>query len=253
MPTFIPKLRTPYKNLLPPLTEEEEMALEADIEGRGLLQPILIDESNNVLDGHHRSGICCRLGVKCEIKVIHGFETEAEKRLFVIQSNFKRRNLDQIDKAKFRQQQIEIYGQLRQHDPKKWTLDKIAKQCGVDRTTVGKWFSNETSPIPKQDGRRKLTVEQEEEITEDLESGRSTSEVAKKHGISKGRVSQIKKTSKPGQESPSDSACLEDLEMEELIAEGEEHLKQALVCFFPFEDEILRVAVDDVLGSWFRL
>jgi ParB-like chromosome segregation protein Spo0J len=253
MPAFIPKLHTPYKNLLPPLTEEEELALEADIEGRGLLQPVLIDESNNVLDGHHRYGICCRLGVHCSTTVIAGLESDLEKRLFVLQSNGKRRNLDQAAQNQICQQQIEIYGQLRQHDPKKWTLDKIAKQCGVDRSTVGKWFSNETCPIPKQDSRRKVTVEQEEEIKQDLDSGGSTSEVAKKHGVSKGRISQLKKASKTPQKSEPDSVGLEDREMEELIAEGEEHLRQALVCFFPFEDEVAETAVNDILGSWFQL
>ena len=250
MPPFIPKLHTPYKHLLPPLEEEESLALEADIQSRGLLQPILIDESNNILDGHHRYGICCRLGVPFSTKVITGLESDLEKRLLVLQSNGKRRNLDQASQAQVRQQQIEIYRQLRQKDPKKWTLDKIAKECGVDRSTVGKWFSNETCPIPKQDSRRRITAEQEAAINHDLESGESTSEVAKKHGVSKGRISQLKKEA-------AQAALLEsekwDYEMEELITEGEEHLRRALDCFFPFDDEVAATAVREILGEWFSL
>lgn len=249
MPPFIPKLYTPYKNLLPPLTEEEEMALEADIEARGLLQPILIDESGNILDGHHRYAICCRLGVHCSTTVIAGLESDLEKRLFVLESNSKRRNLDQAGKELVRQQQIEIYGQLRQHDPKKWTLDKIAKQCGVDRSTVGKWFSNETCPSTKQDSRRKVTVEQEEEIKEDLESGGSTSEVAKKHGISKGRISQIKKAA--GKKPQGGYGAFSEGEREKLIAAGRDHLLQAVDCFVPFEDEVAKAAIDEILREWF--
>lgn len=253
MAPFIPKYQTPYKTLVPSLAEEEYQALESDIEARGVLQPILIDECNNILDGHHRYAICCRLGITCEAKVIRGLDGDLEKRLFVLQSNFKRRNLDQAGKDLVRQQQIEIYGQLRQKDPKKWTLEQIAKQCGVDRSTVGSWFSNETCPIPKQDARRKLTVEQEAEIAEELESGEPTSEVAKKHGVSKGRVSQIKKAATTEQKQPLDPASKEDLEMEELIAEGEEHLHRAMVCFFPFDDEVAATAVNEILGKWFAL
>jgi ParB-like chromosome segregation protein Spo0J len=247
MPPFIPKLNTPYKNLAPPLTEEEDLALEADIQSRGLLHRILIDESNNILDGHHRYGMCCRLGVHCSTKVITGLESDLEKRLFVLQSNFKRRNLDQAARKTVRQQQIEIYGELRQKDPKKWTLDKIAKECGVALATAAEWFSNFGSGIAKQDARRKIPVEKEQEIRQDLESGDSTSEVAKKHGVSKGRISQIRKHGKK----PSDVVCLEDREMEELIAKGEDHLRQAVDCFVPFDDEVAAAAINEILGEWF--
>ena len=120
----------------------------------------------------------------------------------------------------------------------------------MDRTTVGKWFSNETSPTPKQDSRRKITLDQQEEIRQDLGSGKSTNEVAKKHGISKGRVSQLRK--EPAQTCLSESERY-DSEREELIAEGEEHLQRVLDCFFPFDDEVAATAVRDILGEWFDI
>jgi transposase-like protein len=249
MAPFIPKLHTPYKDLLPPLTEEEEMALEADIRTNGQLSPVLIDEANNILDGHHRYQICCRIPITVQTKVIPGLRNDWEKRRIVYKSNFNRRNLDQAAKQEARQQQIEVYRNLRQFDPKTWTLQNIAMECGVHETTVGKWFSNETWLLPKQDARRKLTVEQEKQIAESLESGDSTSHVAKKHGVSKGRVSQIKKQAKKRPVEGRDD--LSKKERERLIAAGRDHLLQSVDCFVPVEDEVATAAIKEILGEWF--
>ena len=48
--------------LIPDLTDEEYLALKADIEKRGILIPVEIDKEGNILDGHHRAEICNELG-----------------------------------------------------------------------------------------------------------------------------------------------------------------------------------------------
>jgi Predicted transcriptional regulators len=48
------KLKTPYKDLLPPLKTSEREALAADIAMNGVMHPVVIDEDDNILDGHHR-------------------------------------------------------------------------------------------------------------------------------------------------------------------------------------------------------
>ena len=47
-------LKTPFSELLPPLSSEEFAALKADIKKDGVLNPILVDEEGNILDGAHR-------------------------------------------------------------------------------------------------------------------------------------------------------------------------------------------------------
>jgi hypothetical protein len=48
---------------LPDLTPEEYDALKAAIQGEGVLTPILLDEDDEVLEGHHRLRVCEELGL----------------------------------------------------------------------------------------------------------------------------------------------------------------------------------------------
>lgn len=52
----------PYQ-LLPPLTPDEYEALRDNIAIFGLLHPVVMDESGNVIDGHHRHRACVELGI----------------------------------------------------------------------------------------------------------------------------------------------------------------------------------------------
>jgi ParB-like chromosome segregation protein Spo0J len=247
-----PVLDTRYRGLLIALTDEEQAALEADIVNRGLLQPILVDEDNTILDGHHRYDVCIRQQVEITTRVVSGLESDLEKRLYVLQSNDKRRNSTKEEKENVRKQQIEIYRQLRVKDPKKWPFERIAKECGVGKSTVADWFRKDGTGSAKQDSRRTLAVGEERQILQEIESGTPVSEVAKNHGISRGRVSQIRKSARNLAET-TDEQTREDAEMEELIAEGEEYLRQAFDCFYPFDDEVARWAVEETFGRHFDI
>lgn len=68
--------------LLPPLTDEEYAELEADIVANGVLQPILVDEHNVTIDGHHRKQIADKHGLRCpSIKCPPNLTDEAKRTL----------------------------------------------------------------------------------------------------------------------------------------------------------------------------
>jgi len=81
--------------LLSPLRPEELAALEADIQKRGILVPVEIDEGGEILDGHHRAAIAARLGLTCPT-LVRRFDTEQEKREHAIKMNLARRHLDPV-------------------------------------------------------------------------------------------------------------------------------------------------------------
>ncbi|HJT33690.1 MAG TPA: ParB N-terminal domain-containing protein [Pirellulales bacterium] len=127
--------RTPYKHLLPPLSSEELAALRASIQANGVLQPVILDELNNVLDGHNRLAI----DPNAPRRVIRGL-SEAEKRAFVFASNMARRNLSPAQKKAALAAMKAVARALREEDPKKNTQKRIAELLGVSRACVEKWF-----------------------------------------------------------------------------------------------------------------
>ena len=49
-----PHILQEFAELLPPLTEEQRQALEADILQNGCYSPIIVDEELHIVDGHNR-------------------------------------------------------------------------------------------------------------------------------------------------------------------------------------------------------
>lgn len=77
---------------MPPLSPEEYAALEASIREHGVQVPILLDENNVVIDGHHRQKIATELGVPCPKR--HVFDlSDMEKRTLALTLNLDRRHL----------------------------------------------------------------------------------------------------------------------------------------------------------------
>ncbi len=78
---------------MPPLSPEEYAALEASICEHGVQVPILLDENNVVIDGHHRQKIATELGVPCPKR--HLFDlSDQEKRTLALTLNLDRRHLN---------------------------------------------------------------------------------------------------------------------------------------------------------------
>ncbi|MEX3562147.1 ParB N-terminal domain-containing protein [Corynebacterium phoceense] len=79
--------------VMPPLSADEYQDLFEDIKENGVLVPILVDEDEVVIDGHHRSKIAAELGIPCPEEIITG-KSEAEKRGMAFGLNLKRRHLN---------------------------------------------------------------------------------------------------------------------------------------------------------------
>jgi len=189
------ELKTPYENLVPKMRNREFDGFEASILEEGQKEAIEIDEENSVLDGHHRLKVLIKHGKPVLCRVVTGLESDLEKKAYVISKALNRRNLTAKSTEELREKQKKLYGELREKNPKEWTLDRIAKLCGVDRSLVGKWFRNGTDPITKPDARRKVTPEIAEQIEAELLTS-SGNKVAKKYGLGKATVSRIRNKGK---------------------------------------------------------
>ncbi len=189
--------KTPFATLLPAPSDEELAALEASLAEHGQREPVLVDEENNVLDGHNR----LRFLKDPEVRVVAGL-SPAEKEALVVECNTSRRNLSPEQRRQVRETQKRIAAELRAEDAKKWTQAKIARRLGTDQATVSRWLESTSNMqshnacIPEPDARRKVVEEAEEEIVVRVEDGEKQGEVAASAGVSQQRVSQIVKKHK---------------------------------------------------------
>lgn len=188
------ELKMPFENLLPPLSIEEYESLEASIKLEGIRDAIIIDEDDNILDGHHRYII----EPSAPTRVISGL-TDAEKRAFVLQSNYARRNLSPEQKKAVRQTMIGIAKALRAEDARKNTQARIAARLGVTQGVIAQWFSaggrghnitcNNMSARP--DARVKIPPKEQPKIADRTEKGESTAQIAADYGIAERTVRRI--------------------------------------------------------------
>lgn len=112
---------------MPPLSPEEYAALEASIREHGVQVPILLDENNVVIDGHHRQKIATELGVPCPKR--HVFDlTGLEKRTLALTLNLDRRHLN-------REQRRALIAASVKADPQLSDLQH-AKRTGASDKTV---------------------------------------------------------------------------------------------------------------------
>ena len=187
------KLKTPYANLLPPLKTSEREALAADIKANGVLHPVVIDEDGNILDGLHRYSI----DRNAPTRTVEGLSDE-EKQAYTIRANLARRNLSPDQAREVAKKQRAIAKDLREADPKKWTLKNLAALLGVDESTVSRWFTNlhtqDSKSEPPPDARVKLTTPAKEEVVRRIEAGDEQKQIAADFCVSEATVSKIKKS-----------------------------------------------------------
>lgn len=85
-----PRVSTEFRDILPPLSQSEFKALEADILEKGILQPILT--WNNVcIDGMHRLKIAKKYKLKYSVKVLK-FNSKEEAKVWIFEHQVGRRN-----------------------------------------------------------------------------------------------------------------------------------------------------------------
>ena len=80
----------PYSDLVRKLTDSEYTALRDDIAQRGVVVPVIVDEYNNVIDGHHRLRIAVELGLFPPMEIL-AYLDDDEKRSLAVDLNHRRR------------------------------------------------------------------------------------------------------------------------------------------------------------------
>jgi len=96
MTQIVLKVNPEYEKLVPPLTTAEYNALKESIKTEGQQLPIIINQDFEILDGHHRNKACLELDIEPDFEVKH-FEDKLSERLFVVEANLRRRQLNALD------------------------------------------------------------------------------------------------------------------------------------------------------------
>ena len=93
--------------MLPKLSKEEYEALKESIRTEGQHYPIIINREGVILDGHNRLRICRELGIEPKFEV-KNFADKFEEKLFVIDVNLQRRQLNAAQKVWLNLERYEI-------------------------------------------------------------------------------------------------------------------------------------------------
>ncbi|MCL1971210.1 MAG: ParB N-terminal domain-containing protein [Candidatus Bathyarchaeota archaeon] len=151
-----------YEKMLPTMSQEEFEQLKESIRTEGQHYPIIVSESLEVLDGHHRFRACLELDIEPDFEVKH-FEDKLLEKKFVIEANLRRRHLNnfqlvelavpllEIEKALAKKQKsqndIHEHGSpsnsvpdnsFSEFEPTGKTTAAVAKRAGVSTRTLEK-------------------------------------------------------------------------------------------------------------------
>ena len=141
-PVVLPEMA----ELLPPLSEEQLGALEADLLKNGCYTSIIVNEDLVVIDGHNRKSLCDKHGLPYQM-LVFAFDDLLEAKQWALDTQKGRRNLD------------------------KWELGKIALKlkpelearaksnqsaAGGDKTDKGSLLVNSPKAIPPVNTRKEM-------------------------------------------------------------------------------------------------
>lgn len=172
--------------LFPRLTGEEYAALKRDIEERGVVVPVIVDEDGHVLDGHHRVEIASALGIDYPLERRAGL-TESEKLELVFSLNIARRHLSGHDRTAV----------IAQGRSRGMSLRAIAAVVGVHNTTVMRQLRKEgaANAAPDVDAPEPEPLPtlptRAERIAELLGKGWTQAAIAAELGLSPATVSNV--------------------------------------------------------------
>jgi hypothetical protein len=93
------KIIDEYQALVPAQPEQEYQSLKQSIKENGFWNshPIVTNENGIILDGHHRWWACRELGIEPRV-IIMQFENKLQEKLYVINSNLRRRHLNSFQR-----------------------------------------------------------------------------------------------------------------------------------------------------------
>jgi hypothetical protein len=87
-----------YAKLVPEISVEEYEALKQSVKENGLYVPIIVNQNGVLLDGHHRYKACLELGITAS-HMVKEFQDELDEKLFVIDCNLTRRQLNNFQRT----------------------------------------------------------------------------------------------------------------------------------------------------------
>jgi hypothetical protein len=128
-PGWRPREVHPLAALFPMLAEDDLAALAEHIKENGLQQPIVIDDTGQLIDGRNRLAACDLAGVEPVYSELNGHDAVA----FIWGANTKRR---QMTKG-----QVAMIGAMGFPNVGKSAESKVAKMVGVSHGTMGKAFA----------------------------------------------------------------------------------------------------------------
>ena len=95
----IPQVILEFRDLLPPLSQEQREALEKDILQNGCYAPLIVDQELRIVDGHNRYTICKEHEIPYTMLVFE-FESPLEAKQWALDTQKGRRNLDNWELGK---------------------------------------------------------------------------------------------------------------------------------------------------------
>ncbi len=153
-----------FRDLLPPLTEDERYKLEADIVANGVRDPIVL-YGKFILDGHNRYKICERHNIPFETTEMN-FPSIADAKMWIIHNQMGKRNLTTVQRAalgvQFEKliQERDDAGLNQTQDAKERPRKAAAKAAGVADETLAKF--------------KRIEKSGDEELKEDVKSGKKS-------------------------------------------------------------------------------
>lgn len=203
------KIDLEFKNLIPPLTEEERRGLEESLLKEGCRDALVL-WGDTIIDGHNRYEICTKHGIPFET-VSREFENRNDVIEWIIKNQFGRRNLPLHERARLALRLKPVIAEKAKENERKGaemtnrtglqnsanpiqkvdTRFEIAKAAGVSHDTIAKVEKIESeAPAPVISASRrndisvntayqvtKMKPEDQHEIAERIEQGEKPKEV----------------------------------------------------------------------------
>lgn len=268
------KIDEEFKNLLPPLTDDERSELESDIKKHGVLSPI-ITWNGFIIDGHNRYEICQRNGIEIPATKELEFANKSDVMDWIIKHQTGRRNLTKsqltiayekiraqlAEEAKERQgQRNDLKPNIKANLPESCgkkknpqTTEVVAQKMGVSRKTY--------------EGMRTIVNEGSAEQIERMDKGGKGNGVSaivaeiKEKKLNQDVPDGYKRCSKCGKVKPVDqfdkrkdvksgrrSWCKECRRVEEQKSVG----KDAFGARTPLDKEFASLTEDDIVGDLYE-
>ena len=181
-PTVFPE----FRDLLPPLSQEQQEALEKDILQNGCYAPVIVDQELRIVDGHNRQAICKDHEIPYTMLVFE-FKDALEAKQWALDTQKGRRNLDNWELGKIalklkpdvearaqanRGTRSDLSATLPESYTPTDTRKELAQAVGLGERTMGKVIQiDENAPEAVKDAldNKELSINQGYNLTRQLQ------------------------------------------------------------------------------------